>query len=572
MKNIILKFLFLLTTIILLVSSIYLNINTTKEAKERIITELNNTPIVLEQPITNIVEEPIIEETSKEEVEEEVITNSYTNKELIIIIITSVVAIICLLNLIVTKFGFNSLNQSLSSSKALIYYTIFLVLLTTISTLTIVIASDKKILNGSDTKNRANKSIAIIEVTNPEKANSLIENSTNDDTSIIQISNQAEYTATNLELLKSSGTTTDKESSMYYGLNSAVIVKDGSNATISDSTIKTQADYSSAIFLTGPNVQASLNNITLTTTNEYSNGLAVSDYGKLEASLLVIDTKGDNSPSIKTLTSNSEISISDSSLKTEGLSSPLIHSSGKINLTNIEGESLNSNISILKGNNSISIADSNLTTHNIKDSTIKSGIYIYNDQSKSASGDFSNSSFNIINSSLTISPSATDYEDISMFYVTNIKTIINLTNTKLNYSNKNLIKISGNETYADIGNNGGEVTFTATDQSLEGNIIIDELSKIRFNLNNSTYQGQINGDNLSQSVDITFDKTSKWILTGDSYINTLTIQNGKISRLSTSIKSNGYNIYYNANLNEWLNGKTIKLSGGGKLIPIYYNS
>ena len=111
-----------------------------------------------------------------------------------------------------------------------------------------------------------------------------------------------------------------------------------------------------------------------------------------------------------------------------------------------------------------------------------------------------------------------------------------------------------------------------TYQNIAENIEIDDISKVRFNLNNSHYEGQINGNDSSKAVDITFDKTSTWTLTGDSYINTLTIQNGKISRLSRSIKSNGYDIYYNANLNEWLNGKTIRLSGGGKLIPVFYES
>ena len=152
------------------------------------------------------------------------------------------------------------------------------------------------------------------------------------------------------------------------------------------------------------------------------------------------------------------------------------------------------------------------------------------------------------------------------------KATINITDTELDYSNNILLKVVGNDTYGDIGNNGGEVTFTATDQELKGNIEIDDISKVRFNLNNSHYEGQINGNDSSKAVDITFDKTSTWTLTGDSYINTLTIQNGKISRLSRSIKSNGYDIYYNANLNEWLNGKTIRLSGGGKLIPVFYES
>lgn len=559
-------FIFIALSILFLTTSIYLNINTTSSAKERIITEINNKPIVVEPAIEEI-EEP---ETG-EVVEEEEITNSYTNTELSIIIITSIVSVICLLNIITTKFGTKSLIESLSTSKALIYYTIFLVLLTTTGTLSNVILTDKRILNGPETKERHEKSLAIIEIKETMKGNSITETSKEQDTSIIQVSNQATYTGEDLNLTKESGETTDKESSIYYGLNSAVIVKDGSSMELIDSDITTNVSYSSAFFLTGLNGTAKLDNINISTNKEYSNGLVSSDYGSITALDLDITTKGDNSTSLKSITSNSEINIEDSYLYTEGLYSPLIYSSGKINLTNTDGTALNSNIATIEGSNSITITDSKLTTEHITNNDNPAGIYIYNEQSKSISSDYTNATFTSTSSRLTIKETE-NYESIPMFYVTNIKATINITDTELDYSNNILLKVVGNDTYGDIGNNGGEVTFTATDQELKGNIEIDDISKVRFNLNNSHYEGQINGNDSSKAVDITFDKTSTWTLTGDSYINTLTIQNGKISRLSRSIKSNGYDIYYNANLNEWLNGKTIRLSGGGKLIPVFYES
>ena len=559
-------FIFIALSILFLTTSIYLNINTTSSAKERIITEINNKPIVVE-PVIEEIEEP---ETG-EVVEEEEITNSYTNTELSIIIITSIVSVICLLNIITTKFGTKSLIESLSTSKALIYYTIFLVLLTTTVTLSNVILTDKRILNGPETKERHEKSLAIIEIKETMKGNSITETSKEQDTSIIQVSNQATYTGEDLNLTKESGETTDKESSIYYGLNSAVIVKDGSSMELINSDITTNVSYSSAFFLTGLNGTAKLDNINISTNKEYSSGLVSSDYGSITALDLDITTKGDNSTSLKSITSNSEINIEDSYLYTEGLYSPLIYSSGKINLTNTDGTALNSNIATIEGSNSITITDSKLTTEHITDNDNPAGIYIYNEQSKSISADYTNATFTSTSSRLTIKETD-NYESIPMFYVTNIKATINITDTELDYSNNILLKVVGNDTYGDIGNNGGEVTFTATDQELKGNIEIDDISKVRFNLNNSHYEGQINGNDSSKAVDITFDKTSTWTLTGDSYINTLTIQNGKISRLSRSIKSNGHDIYYNANLNEWLNGKTIRLSGGGKLIPVFYES
>ena len=81
---------------------------------------------------------------------------------------------------------------------------------------------------------------------------------------------------------------------------------------------------------------------------------------------------------------------------------------------------------------------------------------------------------------------------------------------------------------------------------------------------------KINVDNLSANVDVTFDYDSRWELTGDSYINILQITKTDYLRKNVRkyIRSNGYNVYYNSANNEWLEGRTYNLQGGGKLIPL----
>ena len=59
-------FIFIALSILFLTTSIYLNINTTSSAKERIITEINNKPIVVEPAIEDI-EEPETGEVVEEE-------------------------------------------------------------------------------------------------------------------------------------------------------------------------------------------------------------------------------------------------------------------------------------------------------------------------------------------------------------------------------------------------------------------------------------------------------------------------------------------------------------------------
>lgn len=560
-------FIFLIASLLLIVGCITINQNTTSYAKERIITELNNTPI---EELQNI-ETP--EEITEGETVVEEETNSYKLTELAIIIITTIIIIACILNIIITKLGTRSLIESLSTPKSLIYYSFFLIILSSIIPAYSIIKTDANVLNGSETKARNEKSIAIVEIEEDKENKDLKEESNNNDTSVIQVSNGATYTATNLELSKISGTSTDIESSMYYGLNSAFIVKDNSNVILNNSSITTKSDYSTAFFATGMSTTATLTNVSLSTENKNSNGLSISESSSINASKVNIITKGEQSAALKTITNNSEIIIDDSTLITEGSNSPIFEIKGKVEATNILATSTNSNIAVLENSSSLSIIESELTTasYNI-DEKLSSVFFLYKSNSKTASNDSGSSDLTIKDSKITINKDSNVYKTAPIFYITNTSSVINITNTDIDYGSNTLIKVSKNEKYGDNEDNGGEVNFTATDQRLKGNIVVDEISSIRFNLNNSSYKGQINGNNESKNVHVTLDKKAEWTLTGDSYLNTLTIQNGRIDRLARYIKSNGYNIYYNTENNEWLNGRTIRLYGGGKLIPVTYES
>ena len=556
-------FIFLIASLLLIVGCITINQNTTSYAKERIITELNNTPI---EELQNI-ETP--EEITEGETVVEEETNSYKLTELAIIIMTTIIIIACILNIIITKLGTRSLIESLSTPKSLIYYSFFLIILSSIIPAYSIIKTDANVLNGSETKARNEKSIAIVEIEEDKENKDLKEESNNNDTSVIQVSNGATYTATNLELSKISGTSTDIESSMYYGLNSAFIVKDNSNVILNNSSITTKSDYSTAFFATGMSTTATLTNVSLSTENKNSNGLSISESSSINASKVNIITKGEQSAALKTITNNSEIIIDDSTLITEGSNSSIFEIKGKVEATNILATSTNSNIAVLENSSSLSIIESELTTasYNI-DEKLSSVFFLYKSNSKTASNDSGSSDLTIKDSKITVNKDSNVYKIAPIFYITNTSSVINITNTDIDYGSNTLIKVSKNEKYGDTEDNGGEVNFTATDQRLKGNIIVDEISSIRFNLNNSSYKGQINGNNESKNVHVTLDKKAEWTLTGDSYLNTLTIQNGRIDRLARYIKSNGYNIYYNTENNEWLNGRTIRLYGGGKLIPV----
>ena len=550
------------------------NYITTNLAQERVIKEQEQKDLEIGTYSESYSEEmPLMEEGAVAGVntEKEEETNKYNTSELSIIISSSIIFTLVIFYLIITKFGKYSLNSQINTTKKLIYTCTLLVLACSIIPTSFVIATDKKILNSYDTKSITEKSMAVIEVTKNENVSNLREISKEDNKSVIQVSNKAKYNATNLELTKESGKSTDFDSSTLYGLNSTFIAKEGSEIFLEDSKLSSSISYSSAFFATGLETTATLNNVELSTDKDNSSALNASSEAKIDISNSEIKTKGNNSDAIKTLDANSLININDSTIITEGQNSTLLYSKGKIEALNIKGTS-NSYLAIIEDRNSLELTNANLIT-NGQDKTINEylgAFLIYSQESASASNNYTSAKLDIIDSIIEINKDSSWYDKTPLFYLTNTEANINITNTTLNYGSDILLKAVANNEYGDIGDNAASVTLTATDQELTGEIIVDSNSKVRLNLNNSTYEGKINVDNLSSNVDVTFDYDSRWELTGDSYINILQITKTDYLRKNVRkyIRSNGYNVYYNSANNEWLEGRTYNLQGGGKLIPL----
>ncbi len=550
------------------------NYITTNLAQERVIKEQEQKDLEIGTYSESYSDEiPLMEEgaVAGANTEKEEETNKYNTSELSIIISSSIIFTLVIFYLIITKFGKYSLNSQINTTKKLIYTCTLLVLACSIIPTSFVIATDKKILNSYDTKSITEKSMAVIEVTKNENVSNLREISKEDNKSVIQVSNKAKYNATNLELTKESGKSTDFDSSTLYGLNSTFIAKEGSEIFLEDSKLSSSIFYSSAFFATGLETTATLNNVELSTDKDNSSALNASSEAKIDISNSEIKTKGNNSDAIKTLDANSLININDSTIITEGQNSTLLYSKGKIEALNIKGTS-NSYLAIIEDRNSLELTNANLIT-NGQDKTINEylgAFLIYSQESASASNNYTSAKLDIIDSIIEINKDSSWYDKTPLFYLTNTEANINITNTTLNYGSDILLKAVANSEYGDIGDNAASVTLTATDQELTGEIIVDSNSKVRLNLNNSTYEGKINVDNLSANVDVTFDYDSRWELTGDSYINILQITKTDYLRKNVRkyIRSNGYNVYYNSANNEWLEGRTYNLQGGGKLIPL----
>lgn len=61
-------------------------------------------------------------------------------------------------------------------------------------------------------------------------------------------------------IISKSGDSSNNENSEFYGLDAAVLVQKGSEATIKDTTIKTNASGANAVFATGENAVINVSN------------------------------------------------------------------------------------------------------------------------------------------------------------------------------------------------------------------------------------------------------------------------------------------------------------------------
>ena len=91
------------------------------------------------------------------------------------------------------------------------------------------------------------------------------------------------------------------------------------------------------------------------------------------------------------------------------------------------------------------------------------------------------------------------------------------------------------------GENGGDVKMTLTNQTVEGDIVVDEISSLDLDMSGSVLTGAINADNSGENISVLLDENSTWNLTSDSYISSF---EGDIS----NINAGEFHLYVNGEM------------------------
>lgn len=494
-------------------------------------------------------------------------SQSLTALQIVIITISVLVFMLAITYLIMSKFGSKTLVETFYGTKPTAIYAVANVVGTILLVCALVLSSNVLLFNNSSAKNNTSQitTEGVVDVSDSQELSNKTLSATSSDESAIVVNDGGSLNATDLTISKS-GDSSNTENSEFYGLNAAVLVQKGSEATIKDTTIKTSATGANAIFSTGENATLNVSNTKITTTGDSSRGLDATYGGTINANKVTITTSGQHCAAVATDRGEGTVAVKNSILNTNGKGSPCVYSTGNITVSNSKGTATDSSCAVIEGKNSITLNNTKLTSYGVgrvDDGIDNCGVMIY--QSMSGDANEGTGTFSATDSTLTISKKSKIYETSPMFFITNTDAVINLENTKLNYGSNQLVTVSGNDgEWGSQGSNGGNLTLNATNQILNGNISVDNISTASFILKGSTLTSTINSENNAKEVNLSLDSSSKWVVTGDSYVTTLTLENNDLSL----IEDHGYTIYYDASANSWLNGQTITLSNGGTLTPI----
>ncbi len=389
------------------------------------------------------------------------------------------------------------------------------------------------------------------EVTQGSSANTITEDgtyenqtyeSTGDDENALRVDG-AEVTLNNITVNKSAGATSNTENGDFYGVNAALLATDGANVTIQNATVTSSAQNGNGVFSYGSGTVVNIADSTITTTADNSGGIQTTGGGTTNASNLTVETSGNSSAAIRSDRGGGTVNVNGGTYTSNGYNSPAVYSTAAITVSDATLTANNSEALVIEGKNSITL--DNCTVYgNMSDTKGTSSdenvhnVMIY--QSMSGDADVGTSIFSMTGGSLTSNNG-------DLFYITNTACEIDLSGVQLinHDSDSYLMNICGNSAshgWGTAGANGAKVVFTADQQELNGDIVVDTISTLAITLKgNSTFTGTINiidnaqdGTAVSDNAVLTIEAGSTWNLTGDCTISSLT-NNG-------TINFNGYTI------------------------------
>ncbi|EHO62547.1 hypothetical protein [Dialister succinatiphilus] len=355
--------------------------------------------------------------------------------------------------------------------------------------------------------------------------------STGNDENALRITG-ASVTLKNVEIMKEEGTSSSTENGDFYGMNAALLATGGARVTVEDSAVHSAALNGNGLFSYGKGTGIFAKNVTITTEGSHSGGLQTTGGALTEAENVTVSTAGNSSAAIRS-DRGGTVLVKGGTFRTEGYGSPAVYSTARISIEGADLSASRSEGAVIEGKNSIALKNCRMEG-NMADTRVMGGetikeenvhtVMIY--QSMSGDAEEGTSAFSMEGGSLLSHKG-------DVFYVTNTDCTIQLDNVKIQNEDPEgaLLRISGNSGsrgWGKAGANGGRARFIVQNQQMEGNILVDSISRLSMTLGkNSRWDGALlqetndQGHDKDAGADLTIEKGATWNMTADSTVHTL---------------------------------------------------
>ncbi len=360
--------------------------------------------------------------------------------------------------------------------------------------------------------------------------------STGDDENALRVDG-ATATLDSVTVDKSAGSSSNTEDGDFYGQNAALLATNGANVTIKNATVNSSAQNGNGIFSYGAGTTVNVSDSTITTTADNSGGIQTTGGGTTNATNLTVNTSGNSAAAIRSDRGGGTVVVDKGTYISSGYNSPAVYSTADITVSNATLTANNSESLVIEGKNSIKLNNCDVsgnmssTNGSSSDENVHN-VMIY--QSMSGDAEVGTSEFDMTGGSLT-------GNNGDMFYITNTHSIINLSNVDITNKDADsyLMRVTGNSAargWGKAGANGAQVEFTASNQTLNGDIAVDTVSTLNMTLTDSSdFTGTINiidnaqnGTAVDNNAVVTIDSDSTWTLTGNCTVTSLE-NNGTIN-------------------------------------------
>lgn len=268
-------------------------------------------------------------------------------------------------------------------------------------------------------------------------------------------------------IARASSDSTGGDASSFYGVGAAVLAA-GGTLSISNASISTDANGGAGAFAYGDGT-IEISDSTITTEKDTSGGIHVAG-GTLHTSNLTVVTEGNSSSAIRSDRGGGTMTVDGGSYTSNGSGSPAVYVTADIDIANATLTANGSEALCLEGKNSVTLTDCTLTGNtpdqDQNDNTWTVILY----QSMSGDSEVGEGKFEMTGGTLVS-------ENGGVFYTTNTDSEFTLKNVSIQTADdcEYLLRITGNQNargWGQTGSNGANCTFTAIEQALNGNVLV----------------------------------------------------------------------------------------------------